>query len=267
MEPTDLQPLTCRPRDDDWLAWVTERAPDRAVRPRAPRWPRSRWRTRRRAHPAAVERRQDRARQRVRGQLADVRRCIPTPPSSRRRRASRSRRGGSAPTCYLDADVFAQLSSLDEDRLDAGARRVLDDALRDFRRAGVDRDDETRERLRELNRRESELAQAFSRDIRDGRRTTAGAGRRARRACPRTSSRSTRRRRRAGRDQHRVPRHAPVPHPRPRPRAAPRGSRTPSSTSPGPTTTPCSPSCSRCARRRPRCSATPTGRATTPRSR
>ena len=49
---------------------------------------------------------------------------------------------------------------------------MLEDALRDFRRSGVDRDDETRERLRDLNRRESELAQAFSRGIRDGRRTT-----------------------------------------------------------------------------------------------
>ncbi len=73
---------------------------------------------------------------------------------------------------HLDADVFAQLSSLDAAALEAGARRVLDDALRDFRRAGVDRDEDTRERVRELSRRESELSQTFARNIRDGRRTT-----------------------------------------------------------------------------------------------
>jgi thimet oligopeptidase len=71
----------------------------------------------------------------------------------------------------LDREVFDQLSSLTEDDLDAAARRVLRDALRSFRRSGVDLDEETRERLRELNERETELSQAFSRNIRDGRRT------------------------------------------------------------------------------------------------
>jgi thimet oligopeptidase len=72
---------------------------------------------------------------------------------------------------HLDAAVFAQLSSVPADGLDDGARRMLDDALRAFRRAGVDRDDETRTRLRFLNERETELGQAFARNIRDGRRT------------------------------------------------------------------------------------------------
>ncbi|RNL61022.1 peptidase M3 [Nocardioides marmoriginsengisoli] len=71
----------------------------------------------------------------------------------------------------LDREVFDQLSSLAEDALDDGARRVLRDALRDFRRAGVDRDETTRARMRELNERETELSQGFSRNIRDGRRT------------------------------------------------------------------------------------------------
>jgi len=71
----------------------------------------------------------------------------------------------------LDRAVFDQLSSLAQEHLDAGARRVLQDALRSFRRSGVDQDDPTRERLRELNERETELSQGFSRNIRDGRRT------------------------------------------------------------------------------------------------
>src|SRR5690348_4315165 len=71
----------------------------------------------------------------------------------------------------LDRAVFDQLSSLSDNTLEPGARRVLRDALRSFRRSGVDQDDETRERLRSLNERETELSQAFSRNIRDGRRT------------------------------------------------------------------------------------------------
>ncbi len=74
---------------------------------------------------------------------------------------------------YLDAEVFAQMSSLEGMALGAGAARMLEDTLLAFRRAGVDRDHETRERLRDLNRRESQLSQTFSRGIRDGRQTTA----------------------------------------------------------------------------------------------
>ena len=45
--------------------------------------------------------------------------------------------------------------------------RVLDLALRDFRRAGVDQDEPTRQRLREINERETLLGQDFARAIRD----------------------------------------------------------------------------------------------------
>ncbi len=73
---------------------------------------------------------------------------------------------------HLDAEVHARLASLDDADLDPAARRVLDKALLSFRRAGVDRDEETRERVRELDRRASALGQTFSRGIREGRRTT-----------------------------------------------------------------------------------------------
>lgn len=71
----------------------------------------------------------------------------------------------------LDRSVYERLAAVDPDALeDPGARRVLADALRSYRRSGVDRDEETRERLRRLSERETELSQAFSRNIRDGRR-------------------------------------------------------------------------------------------------
>ena len=73
---------------------------------------------------------------------------------------------------YLDREVYERLTSIRPEPLDPGARRMLADALRSFRRSGVDLDEETRERLRGLNERETELGQAFSRNIRDGRRET-----------------------------------------------------------------------------------------------
>ncbi len=68
----------------------------------------------------------------------------------------------------LDRDLYEVLAGVDAAELDEGGRRVLSLALRDFRRAGVDQDDETRERLRRLAERETEVAQAFSKNIRDG---------------------------------------------------------------------------------------------------
>ena len=81
---------------------------------------------------------------------------------------------------FLDADVFEQLRSVDDQQvdpqndrpLDDGAQRMLHDALRDFRRSGVDRDEETRDRVRALDQRLTDLGQTFDRNIRDGRRTT-----------------------------------------------------------------------------------------------
>ncbi|SEB79832.1 thimet oligopeptidase [Nocardioides exalbidus] len=64
--------------------------------------------------------------------------------------------------------VFAGLSDrLDPAALDAGATRVLEHTLRDFRRAGVDRDEATRDRLKELSEQGVRLSQDFGRNIRD----------------------------------------------------------------------------------------------------
>ncbi|GAA1952279.1 M3 family metallopeptidase [Nocardioides panacihumi] len=60
-------------------------------------------------------------------------------------------------------DAFAGLAA-PEDPL---AARLLEKTLRDFRRAGVDRPEEVRARLKEINERLTELGQEFSRVIRD----------------------------------------------------------------------------------------------------
>ena len=67
----------------------------------------------------------------------------------------------------LDPDLHAVFAGLDAQGLDAVAARVLEHTLRDFRRAGVDRDEETRERLRTLHERAVALGQEFSKHIRD----------------------------------------------------------------------------------------------------
>ncbi|MEW1954149.1 M3 family metallopeptidase [Terrabacter sp. NPDC080008] len=67
----------------------------------------------------------------------------------------------------LDTRLYAVLAGLDPSGLDADAARVLERTLRDFHRAGVDRDEATRERLRELSEREILLSQEFSKNIRE----------------------------------------------------------------------------------------------------
>ncbi|MCA1981838.1 M3 family metallopeptidase [Nocardioides nematodiphilus] len=70
-----------------------------------------------------------------------------------------------------DAALYAVFDGLAVDGLDPLAARFHATVLRDFRRAGVDRDDATRARLQEINERLLELDQEFSRIARDDVRT------------------------------------------------------------------------------------------------
>jgi thimet oligopeptidase len=65
----------------------------------------------------------------------------------------------------LDRDVYDALSSVDPAGLDRTTRHWLEKTLREFRRAGVDRDQETRERVRRLRQELVEIGQAFNRNI------------------------------------------------------------------------------------------------------
>ncbi|WP_214468356.1 M3 family metallopeptidase [Microbacterium flavescens] len=70
----------------------------------------------------------------------------------------------------LDRELWAVFADADPAGLDDDAARLLSHLLRDFRRGGVDLDDETRERVRALTERDTELSLEFSRNVRDGRR-------------------------------------------------------------------------------------------------
>ena len=67
----------------------------------------------------------------------------------------------------LDPELYAVFAELDAASLDAPAARLLERTLRDFRRSGVDRDEATRARLRELSEKGLLLSQAFSKNIRE----------------------------------------------------------------------------------------------------
>ncbi|MBB6628020.1 Zn-dependent oligopeptidase [Nocardioides sp. KIGAM211] len=70
-----------------------------------------------------------------------------------------------------DRALHDVLAAVDPSGLDEQAARVHAKALKDFRRAGVDLDDATRERLTAINERLTTLDQDFSRAIRDDVRT------------------------------------------------------------------------------------------------
>lgn len=69
----------------------------------------------------------------------------------------------------LDRDLYEVFAALDMDRpeLDTETKRLGAKILRDFKRSGVDRDEETRERIKKLNEQLTEISQRFGRAIRE----------------------------------------------------------------------------------------------------
>ncbi|MCA1825436.1 MAG: Zn-dependent oligopeptidase [Myxococcales bacterium] len=67
----------------------------------------------------------------------------------------------------LDPEIYRALSNVDASGEDQGTRWYLFRVLRDFRRAGVDKDDQTRARVRALNEELVRIGQEFQRNIRD----------------------------------------------------------------------------------------------------
>ena len=84
----------------------------------------------------------------------------------------------------LDRGVYEVIASLDVSQEDAPTRKWVEKLLRDFRRAGVDRDDATRARVTALQEELVRIGQEFGRNIREDVRTVElspdGAGRPAR---------------------------------------------------------------------------------------
>ena len=71
----------------------------------------------------------------------------------------------------LSRPLYQSLLTVPQDSIEPDTKRWLDKLLRDFRRAGVDKDDVTRARIVELNEDLVELGQAFDRNVREDVRT------------------------------------------------------------------------------------------------
>jgi thimet oligopeptidase len=67
----------------------------------------------------------------------------------------------------LDRGIYDTLKAADVAHEDSGTRYYVERTLRDFRRAGVDRDDATRARVQQLNEELVRIGQEFSRNIRE----------------------------------------------------------------------------------------------------
>ena len=67
----------------------------------------------------------------------------------------------------LDKDMYKVLASLDGSRLDSAGSYYLRTTLRDYHRAGVDRDDPTREKIRQLQDELVKIGQQFDQNIAD----------------------------------------------------------------------------------------------------
>jgi thimet oligopeptidase len=71
----------------------------------------------------------------------------------------------------LDRGLYDALCALDASKADPATRHYLEKTLRDFRRAGVDRDEATRTQVRALREELLQIGQAFSRNIMEDVRT------------------------------------------------------------------------------------------------
>lgn len=65
----------------------------------------------------------------------------------------------------LNKDLFHAFEALDTSAFDADAKRLVEHTLRDFRRAGIDRDDATRKRIGEIDEELTKLGQEFGKNI------------------------------------------------------------------------------------------------------
>jgi thimet oligopeptidase len=71
----------------------------------------------------------------------------------------------------LNHDVYSALASLDLSHADSATRYYVQRQLLEFRLAGVDKDEATRAKLKQLNQKVTDLMSAFDRNISDDRKT------------------------------------------------------------------------------------------------
>ena len=68
----------------------------------------------------------------------------------------------------LNQEVYSALSAIDLDSADPATRHYLERTLLQYRLSGVDRDDATRAKIKELQDKATEISLAFSRNVQEG---------------------------------------------------------------------------------------------------
>jgi thimet oligopeptidase len=76
----------------------------------------------------------------------------------------------------LNRDVYQALAAIDASHADEASRHYLDRTLLQYRLAGVDQDDATRARIKELQDKATLLTLTFARDVQEGGKTVSVAG-------------------------------------------------------------------------------------------
>ena len=103
-----------------------------------------------------------------------------------------TRKASAAATALsLNRGVYQALGALDLAKMDAATRHYLERQLLQFRLAGVDKDDATRARLKQLNDQLTEQQSMFDRNISDGQKIVKVSGPAALEGLPRITSTAT----------------------------------------------------------------------------
>jgi thimet oligopeptidase len=71
----------------------------------------------------------------------------------------------------LNRELYEAFVALDTSKMDANTKRLVEHAIRDFKRAGVDKDEATRKRIREIKDELTMVGQQFQKTIADDTRT------------------------------------------------------------------------------------------------
>lgn len=73
----------------------------------------------------------------------------------------------------LNCELYLAVKDVDVSNSDEATKRMFEHTVRDFKRSGVDKDDETRQKIQELQDKITEITVEFDRNIREDRRTLA----------------------------------------------------------------------------------------------
>ena len=71
----------------------------------------------------------------------------------------------------LSRPIYDQLSKIDQSKLNADDKRYVEHTLRDYRRSGVDRDQATRDKIKQLSEEINVVGQTFDKNYREGGKT------------------------------------------------------------------------------------------------